>query len=217
MSSVLHKSHWLDLHHPSLAFLLLLKTTMNQEKLTTVQCVWTCKGFYSIPLCFTVQVVRVFHPVHPSPLTSAFGGRPGALRYAGAHSFMSDTELSHCEQFLFGSMLTNELSSASSEKSSRSGVRSRKSQLRVSHSARRKILIQLVKLYRFLTEIMDRIDVAIALSPVKVITSVAFMLWFIQMRNPAPLRAKKSLNIEKNKGNALIKTNCISLLYFTDH
>lgn len=56
-------------------------------------------------------------------------GQLGALRYVGAHSFMSDTELSHCEQFLFGSMLTNELSSASSEKSFHSSVRSRKSEL----------------------------------------------------------------------------------------
>lgn len=35
---------------------------------------------------------------------------------------MSDTELSHCEQFLVGSMLTNELNSASSEKSSQSNL-----------------------------------------------------------------------------------------------
>lgn len=39
----------------------------------------------------------------------------GAAGHAGAHSFMPDTELSHCEQFCFGSMLTNELSSASSQ------------------------------------------------------------------------------------------------------
>lgn len=42
---------------------------------------------------------------------------------------MSDTELSHCEQSVFGSMLTNELSPASLEKSVQKDVGSRKSEL----------------------------------------------------------------------------------------
>lgn len=53
---------------------------------------------------------------------------------------MSDTELSHCEQFLFGLMLTNELSSASSEKSSHSGPRGGMCKLFCKKKKRKKIV-----------------------------------------------------------------------------
>lgn len=88
-------------------------------------------------------------PMYPSSLTSLFGngrGWGGGVRHAGAHSFLSDTELSHCEQFLCGSMLTNELSSVSSEKSCQSANRSRKSELCVHCSARENIFRQLIKI-----------------------------------------------------------------------
>lgn len=93
--------------------------------MTAVQSVWTCKDIYSIPLGFTTQLVQLSFITPPAPPPLHFWGRLAvAVRRVPAHSFMSDTELSHCEQFLCGLMLTNELSSASSEKSSQSGNRS---------------------------------------------------------------------------------------------
>lgn len=60
---------------------------------------------------------------------------------------MSDAELSHCEQFLIGSMLTNELSSASSEISGLSGINSRKSDfLCATLQEKRQSITQLVKI-----------------------------------------------------------------------
>lgn len=73
-----------------------------------------------------------FSPTPPPPnsFASSFLGQVGrgciCHSCTPAHSFMSDTELSHCEQFLCGLMLTNELSSASSEKSSQRGDGSRR-------------------------------------------------------------------------------------------
>lgn len=133
--------------HPStLASILLHKS----KEAMTVQCAWTCKDFYSIPLFLTVQVVHLFSPpciLLPSPLClGTAAGEGGGVRHAGAHSFLSDTELSHCEQFLCGSMLTNELSSVSSEKSCQSANRSRKSELCVHRSARENIFRQLIKI-----------------------------------------------------------------------
>lgn len=61
------------------------KTPINQKKLTTVQCVWTCKDFYSIPLFlffYNTGGPPFFSPVHPSSLASPFGdGRgPSGMR-----------------------------------------------------------------------------------------------------------------------------------------
>lgn len=99
------------------------------RKMTAVQFVWTCKNIYSIPHDFTTQLVPPQPPTIPSPLH--FWGRWAVSVSQScpiAHSFMSDTELSHCEQFLCGLMLTNELSSASSEKSPQSVNVSRRSE-----------------------------------------------------------------------------------------
>lgn len=78
---------------------------------------------------------------HPHSFTSLFLGQVGrcCVRQSctPAHSFMSDTELSHCEQFLCGLMLTNELSSASSEKSSQSVDGSGRSESSVFNTVRR--------------------------------------------------------------------------------
>lgn len=60
----------------------------------------------------------------------------GAVRRAWARSFMSDTELSHCEQSVLGLMLTNELSPVSLEKSFQDDTDSRKSELPLLHSMR---------------------------------------------------------------------------------
>lgn len=110
--------------------------------MTAVQFVWTCKDIYGIPLGFTTQLVQLFFTHLPTPIPSPlhFWGRwagAGSVRHAPAHSFMSDTELSHCEQLLCGFMLTNELSSASSEKSSQSSDHSRRSEPSVFNSVRR--------------------------------------------------------------------------------
>lgn len=93
---------------------------------------------------------------------------------------MSDAELSHCEQFLISLMLTNELSSASPEKSFCRGIqRDGECKKRESHSARqrnqttKKLFVRLIKLNRFLMEITDSIEVAIMVGPVKVKKSAA--------------------------------------------
>lgn len=140
---MLHKSHWLDLCHPStLASVLLQKSEEADD--------WTvCLDMQRLlqhSSCFDSTGGPPFlSPMYPSSHTS-LGTARGAVRHAGAHSFLSDTELSHCEQFLCGSMLTNELSSVSSEKSCQSANRSRKSELCVHRSARENIVRQLVKI-----------------------------------------------------------------------
>lgn len=133
--------------HPSLAFLLLLLLLLHKppHKSGEAEFCSVCLDMQRL-----LQHSSLFYSTGGPSFSSCASFSPhlsaGALRYAGAHSFMSDTELSHCEQFLFGSMLTNELSSASSEKSSQSGICNRKPE---SHSARKKIFIQLIKLNRF--------------------------------------------------------------------
>lgn len=129
-----HKSHHSNLLHSILAFHL-SSYNLNKEEAVSLQCVWTCQDFYSILLCFRVQVgCPPPSPGHPSSsFRTCVWGRPGSVMHAWAHSFMSDTELSHCEQSVFASMLTNELSPVSSEKSFQKGICSRKSDLILSH------------------------------------------------------------------------------------
>lgn len=91
-------------------------------------------------------------PAHPSssPPQSSVRGRlwGGPVKHAWALSFMSDTELSHCEQSVLGSMLTNELSPASLEKSFQK-------ETCAAGSLRLKILFFcIIRQHRFLTEML---------------------------------------------------------------
>lgn len=53
--------------------LLFRQTLINQRKLSTVLSVWTCTDVYSIPLCFTVQVL-----LHPSAVSFRLSGMRGS-------------------------------------------------------------------------------------------------------------------------------------------
>lgn len=57
----------------------------------------------------------LFNDGRPSLLSLGIYGQLGSSGMQEMIFFMSDTELSHCEQILFVPMLTDELSSASSE------------------------------------------------------------------------------------------------------
>lgn len=123
------------INHTTLLFCILSLTSIYLHKTQIkVKKLFLCcvSGHAMIFTAFFFVLLFRWAAFFPLAHPSCFGTSVGAW----ARSFMSDTELSHCEQSVLGSMLTNELSPVSLEKSFQDDTDSRKSELPLLHSTR---------------------------------------------------------------------------------